>query len=314
MMVSNESLSYVDGIRNKLNKYIAETKKSQSQISKELGVSKTTLSMFLTNSYSGNNQDIAEKVEQYLQMGAVRKELAKEPGICLNLTNTEMILEKTRIAHISNDILLIYGAAGCGKTTALKHYAKNTNGAIYVEADVTTNSHRSILMLLLEAIGEESHGSTSSIMRFLVSKLKGTNQLIIIDEAQHLTPKSFDALRALNDKANIGIVYSGNPSVLKRMYGTKEEEFDQVHSRIGYHCELHNRYSFNDIAIVFSQFNISKECLQYLHKVAQRKGGLRIMIKQYKLAANIANALNEDISVTHLDDAAKRMGIGGIPV
>ncbi len=308
-----EDANYVNGMRSKLSSYIIETKKSQSQVAKELGISKTTLSMFLTNNYAGNNNEVAVKAEQYLEMGAVRMALTKEPNICIELTNTERILEKTRIAHISNDILLIYGPAGCGKTTALKHYANNTNGVIYVEADVTTNSHRSILYLILEAIGEEIHGSTSSMMRFLISKLKGTNQLIIIDEAQHLTPKSFDALRALNDKANIGIVYSGNPSVLKRMYGTMEEEFDQVHSRIGYHCELNNRYSLDDIGLVFKSFGVSRECLQYLHKIAQRKGGLRIMVKQYKLAANIATALNEGLTVTHLEDAAKRMGIGGLP-
>lgn len=33
------------------------------------------------------------------------------------------------------------------------------------------------------------------------------------------------------------------------------------------------------------------------------------MVKQYKLAANIATALNEEFKTEFLDEAAKRMGI-----
>lgn len=147
------------------------------------------------------------------------------------------------------------------------------------------------------------------MMRLLVAKLKDTNKLLIMDEAQHLTPKSFDAIRALNDKAHVGLVYSGNPSILKRMYGRSAEELDQVHSRIGYQCHLKNDYSFSDIEQAFGGYQLPTSCLQYLQRVSRRKGGLRVMVKQYKLAANIATALKEEFSTEFLDEAARRMGI-----
>lgn len=301
--------SYINDLRSKLENDIQMNSKTQSQVAKQLGVSKATLSLFLSGNYTGNNEEMAEKVEQYLALVAFRQSIAKEPAVCLTLSNTEQILEKVHITHATNDILLLYGSAGCGKTTALKYYTEHNNGAVYVEADVTTNSHRSILSLILEALGEAPKGATSDIMRKLVSKLKSTDKLIIIDEAQHLTPKSFDAIRALNDKAHVGIVYSGNPSILNRMYGRSAEELDQVHSRIGYQCPLKNRYSLNDIEKVFEKYHLPADCLQYLQRVSQRKGGLRVMVKQYKLAANIATALNEAFRIEFLDEAAKRMGI-----
>lgn len=50
---------------------------------------------------------------------------------------------------------------------------------------------------------------------------------------------------------------------------------------------------------------------QVSEKVAQNKGGLRLMIKQYKNAANIAAAFGQSLTVDHLEEAARRMSIRG---
>lgn len=197
------------------------------------------------------------------------------------------------------------------KTTALKHYAEHNNGVIYIEADATTGTPRAILLTLLESIGGQPIGSTAQVMKSILNILRGTNRLIIIDEAQHLTERSFDTIRAINDKIGIGLVYSGNPSILKQMYGRREQEFDQLYSRIGLHCELTNKYSLDDIRNIFSGLDVSEECIKYLKKVAQNKGGLRLMIKQYKNAANIAAAFGQSLTVDHLEEAARRMSIRG---
>lgn len=151
---------YVTDLCLRLENDIRQNSKTQSQVAKQLGVSGATLPLFLSENYAGNNQELAAKVEQYLALGAVRQALAKEPEVCLALSNTERIIEKVRITHATSDILLLYGAVGCGKTTALKYYVAHHNGVVYVEADVTTNSHRSILALILEAVGERPRGAT----------------------------------------------------------------------------------------------------------------------------------------------------------
>lgn len=294
-----------------LKAHIAETGITQKQLARKLDVSDTVLSLFLANSYTGDNKKIVEKAKQYLHIGAVRKALTPNPDYCESLLNTQRITECLQMAHASNEILLLYGPAGCGKTTALKHYAENNNGVTYIEADATTGTPRAILLTLLESIGGQPIGSTTQVMKSILNTLRGTNRLIIIDEAQHLTERSFDTIRAINDKIGIGIVYSGNPSILKQMYGRKEQEFDQLYSRIGLHCELANKYSLDDIRNIFSGLDVSEECIKYLKKAAQKKGGLRLMIKQYKNAANIAAALGQSLTVDYLEEAARRMSIGG---
>ncbi len=301
----------VVSMREKLIEYISKKEMSQRGVAKELNISETTLSLFLKDSYSGNNLELAKIIQQYINLGTAREALAKLPELCLKVNNTVEIERKARIAHLYSNILLLYGPAGCGKTTALQHYTRTNNGVVYVEADVTTNSPRCILKLILNALGEDSKGSTADLMQCILAKLNNTKRLLIIDEAQHLTEKSFDAIRAINDKAHIGIVYAGNPSILKRMYGRQEEEFDQVYSRIVYKCKLNNGFSLDDISNIYSHFNFSKECLKYLYQIAKRKGGLRLMVNQCQIAQNIALAMNEEFSVQHLEEAAIKMGIGG---
>lgn len=296
-------------MRDKLHEYMRLSGKTQAVIAKELDYSVAAVSQFLNDKYTGDNAEFAARVSQLLNMGAVRETLAKSPDFCPELSNTKNMLAQIGIAHATNDILLLYGPAGCGKTTACTYYADNHKGTVLVEADATTNSPRAVLSLIAEEVGENSRGTTTIIMQTLVKFFKGSNKLLIIDEAQHLTEKTFDTIRALNDKAGIGIVYSGNPSILKNMFGCHQEQFDQVFSRIGYHCKPDNDYSFEDIKQIFRNYNIDKDCLKYLLKTAKKKGGLRVMIKLYKLAANIANTFQQPLSVEILEDAKKRMGI-----
>lgn len=295
--------------RELIQQYIEKTGKSQAATAKQIGISPTTFSLFLNGRYSGSNEEVAESVMQFLKIEMKRDALSKKPEVFTDLNNTREILSKVYIAQITGDILLIYGDAGCGKTTALRYYEKNNRNVIYIEADVTNNSYRSILTTIAEDTGVNSYGSAAAIMKRLVRFFDGSTALLIIDEAQHLAPKAFDAIRALNDKAGIGIVYAGNPSIKKRMYGNHQEDYDQVYSRVGYHCPLYNRYSLKDIQMIFKGLPVNDECIKYLHKVAQRKGGMRVMIKQYCLAANLALSLDEPFNIVHLKEASERMGI-----
>jgi len=298
----------IEETKKQLLEYIKTSGIKQSKISKAIETSSTTLSLFINGDYIGDNGGIANKIKQFLDMENKKQALSKRPEFCPELENTTEILQMTKMIHVLNDILLIYSPAGCGKTVALKRYAATNNNVVYVQADVTTATPRAILSLIFKAMNKKSKATAAAMMTNLIEMLKDTNQLIIVDEAQHLTSKSFDTLRALNDKAGISIVYSGNPSIIKRMYGRKEEEFDQVYSRIAYQCDLGNYHTKRDIENLFKEFNLNKECIDYLFKVSHKKGGLRRMIKQYTLANNTAIAFKEELNLSYLEQAAKRMG------
>lgn len=301
---------YVDHQRERLTRYMEESGVNQSQAARSLDISKTTLSLFLSGTYTGNNQELAAKAEQYINIQMAKQAVAKAPDFCPSVQNTHNILNMVKIVHVYGDILLIFGPAGCGKSTALKHYAQHNNGVVYLEANVTTNSPRCILKMILKALGEDVKGTSDDMMQRIIEVVADTNTLLIIDEAQQLTEKSFDALRAINDKAHIGIVYSGNPGILKRMYGRQEEEFDQLYSRIVYRVELQNNFTLEDISQMYAGSDFSEDCLRALCQISRHKGGLRVMVNQCKTAQNVAAAFHQDFSLEHLNEAASRMGIG----
>jgi DNA transposition AAA+ family ATPase len=302
--------SYVQDMRERLTMYISKTKESQSRVSKELNVSKTQLSQFLNGVYPGNNNELAQKVEQFIKIGTARQSVIKAPDISLNVGNTKKVLQNIKAAHVNNYLIIVYGPAGCGKTTATKYYTQNNNGVIRIEARATSRSPLCILKKILAAINEKPKGTTDDMLETLINKLQDSNRLIIIDEAQHLSPLAFDTLRAINDIARVGIVYAGNMKILSRMKSARQEEdFEQVYSRIVYQCELKNKYTQDDISAIYSDYSFNKECLSTLHEISRKKGGLRRMVNQCTIAQNMAVALQEEFTLEHLNKAEVRMGL-----
>lgn len=297
----------LDTARVQLGRHLEDAKISQRKAAKEIGISGTTLSQYLSGIYPGDNAEITEKVNQYLALQRQRKSLVQAPAFCNELPFAREMLDKIRLVHVFSDIGIIYGEAGCGKTTALKRYCESNSEAVYVQADVCTRSVRAILKLILDAIGKRRQGSNSDIMAYLVGYFQDTGTVILIDEAQHLSIKAVEAVRAIHDKAHIGIMFAGNRTVYNRMYGRNEEDFSQFYSRVGIHCRPENQYKAEHIQKLFP--DVDNACVRYLKSIANQKGGLRIMIKQYMRAANAANAVSEPIGITHFSYAASESGM-----
>ncbi len=302
---------YVNSVRLKLSDYISNTKRSQSAVSKGIGISAAALSQFLSRSYMGSNEDVAIKAEQFMNRESERKNYTPKPGFTSKLKNTLKINSALDYTFNRNSICIVIGDAGCGKTTALQNYTELNNGAVYVQADATKSSPRAILNLIVKTFGFKIRGTTSEILDKIIEELTGTNCLLIIDEAQHLTERSFDTIRAINDKAEIGIVYAGTPNIFNRMFGKRADELDQVYSRHGFLCELKNRYSIDDISNIFRDFKLSKTILKHLLNVSSRKGGLRLAVNLFRLANDIAVRTGEEFNEKHLEIASMNVGNGG---
>lgn len=306
-----------EDVKIKLNKYMEQYHLSQAQVASDLNISKATLSLFLKGTYVGDNDGITDKLTKYLiekealnKKSSTKSEISLGIDLTLDLSNTQKVLEKLTIVHNSTDILLIYGPAGCGKTTALEYYySKHPEDTLYLQADTTRGTPRAIVSLVLSTLGGTTNKSTQKLMDMLITTLRANKVLIMIDEAQHLSPKAFDTLRAVYDKANTSIVYAGNPNIIKQMYGRYENEFDQIFSRIGYKLKLDNNYTPKDIQNLLKSKNVSSECIEYLCSVANEKGGLRLMLKQYKVAVDIATYMGEDLNREHFTKALEQMGI-----
>lgn len=273
-----------------LSDFMESSGKSQKQIAKEAALSTSVISQFLNGTYSGNNDEVSETLLKYLEIARQRAAGTKHVKFFSGLKNTEEVLFACRYAHIHNDIALVYGDAGAGKTTALEQYAGDSIGVVMVTANSCTSSAASILQLISRRIGKPVSGRKEALMFTLVNYFRDTGRLIIIDEADHLTLSALQAVRNLNDEAHIGIVLAGNTRIYRQMVqGSRCMELEQLKTRIVVRRCVRNSYSMDEFRSVFP--GVPDSCLVYLLKLAADES-MRTAVKTLEIAYDYADRID----------------------
>lgn len=291
--------------RAALADFIERSGKSQRQISRETGLSTSVISQFLNGCYTGDNEEVARSINQYLTIGKERLNTVSKTPFYPKLYNTGEVIFACTYAHRHNDIALVCGDAGAGKTTALHYYAETNTGVIFVTANACTTSATAVLGLICQKVGRQVPGRKAVLMNTLVEQLAGSNRLIIIDEADHLSLDALQAVRNLNDLAGVGIVLSGNDKIYRQMKaGRRSYEFDQLRTRIVIRKAVYNSYKIEEMEAMFP--GVSESCIGYLLKVAQGES-LRTAKKLYSVAAEFAAAQGSALTVKHLRDTQREL-------
>lgn len=205
-------------------------------------------------------------------------------------------------AKAAGDISLIYGEAGLGKTVSLKEYQKGHPDVIYIELKDCEKSLKGVCEKILYHIGKECHGTDRILVEAITDYLAAMPKLIIIDEAQHLSIRALENLRAINDVTESGIVLCGNPTVYDRMHGRGQAHFAQLYSRIGIRRHIIEP-SLEDITSIFNPYSLDKESLLYLHQLALLRGGIRNCVKVLNIALQFQEDKKEPLNIEHLQSA-----------
>lgn len=212
------------------------------------------------------------------------------------------IIMAVSFAEAAGDISLIYGEAGLGKTVSLKEYVSTHPDVIYVELKDCDKSTKGVCEKILSRIGKEQRGVDRLLVDAIINYLSDSPKLIIVDEAQHLSIRALENLRAINDVTESGIVLCGNPTVYDRMHGRGQAHFAQLYSRIGIRRHI-KEPSLEDIAAIFNPYALDKESLLYLHKLALMRGGIRNCVKVLNIALRFLEDEKEPLSIDHLQSA-----------
>lgn len=296
---------------------LAESGLSQTRAAREIGIASSALSQWLQRKYAGNDAAVAEKLRLWLDARKKRKATAVNmppaPGY-LDTPTGRRILGVLSFAQLAGDIAVIYGAAGLGKTTAAVHYAASNPNAWVVSMSPDCAGVVPALEEVASAIGmHDLPGGAARLRRAIVSRLRGTAGLLIVDEAQHLSIKALECLRAVYDRtwegesAGAGLVLCGNETVYGRLTGGKRaEHFAQLFSRIGKRLKL-TTSAAGDVAAIVDHFAIDDaETRSLLAGIADRPGALRGMVKTLRLASLYAS--HDAIKPTHVRAAWNDLG------
>lgn len=223
----------------------------------------------------------------------------------IQVVHTQVLEEVTMavsFAEAAGDISLIYGEAGLGKTVSLKEYAHLHPEAIYIELKDCDKSVKGVCEKILDAVGKPQSGTDRKLVNVISDYLLSNPRLIIIDEAQHLSVRALENLRAINDVTESGIVLCGNPTVYDRMHGRGQAHFAQLYSRIGIRRHIIEP-TLDDITLIFEKYGLEKESILFLHKLALQRGGIRNCVKVLNIALQLIDIQKEPLTIDHLNSA-----------
>lgn len=294
----------IEQARHELAEFMEQSGKTQAQIARETSLSTATVSQFLNGTYNGDNEKTAAALIKYLKVAQEQIRQTTTETFYRDLRNTVISMGAADYAHKKREIVLLSGAAGAGKTTALKHYVEETTGVIFITANSCMTSASAILGAITEKIGRTPKSKKQLLMKELVNALQGSNRLIIIDEADHLTFSALQALRNLNDEAGVGILLAGNDRIYNQMVcGVKSSEFDQLRTRIFARPKVCNEYTIDEIKGIFGIDDL--DSVKMLLEVAQAQS-LRTARKMYNAAVELARMKKQPLRAAHLNTIRKQ--------
>jgi DNA transposition AAA+ family ATPase len=306
-----EKFSDLELLRGHLAGYLPEHGLSQERAAKEAGISPAACNRFIQGKYAGDNEAIAEKILIWLASRERRAGVVQSLGNHdFTATDTsERILQLLQFAQVAGDLSVIYGGAGVGKTTSIRHYARLNCNVWIVVMRPDTSGVAAALEEIGEVMGVRSSGRANRLSRDICRRLEDTHGLLIIDEAQHLSVPAIEAIRSIHDATGIGLVLSGNESVYARLTGgARAASFAQLFSRIGKRLRL-TKTTRQDVDSIAALYGISGEKeLSTLHGISQKPGALRGVVKTIRLACMYAAGRGEAVTLDHIDAAWRSLG------
>ncbi|AJA42385.1 hypothetical protein AJ85_05795 [Alkalihalobacillus alcalophilus ATCC 27647 = CGMCC 1.3604] len=292
----------INHLQQMLKEYIENSNESQSAVAKSIGISAPALSQYLKGTYPTPHK-IEPKVEAFLSVSEKRSIAPKKPDFRETSISTS-VMDVITYCHVQGGIGAVYGDAGVGKTQGAKAYVSSHPDSIFITIAPAYSTPKGVSELIAEELRINEASSIRRMYRDIVKKLAKSGRVIIIDEAQHLTLRALEHLRAISDESGVGLVLIGNDEIYTKMLGRGEAAFAQLFSRMAIRENvLTTKVKLNDVKLLFPELNEDEQ--KFLWRIARSRWGIRGAVNVF-----VNSASNQDVSVDGLTNVAKYMGIG----
>ena len=260
----------------RIKAWIASRGYTQAALARLARVSASSLNQIIKGSYTTSPAPLLVNIESAILHADEATADAVTP---VETSVYKLALTACRMARRYRNFAVFSGYVGTGKTFALKHYARTTPNTHLIEADPTMTP-TGLVKKLAALVGVTPTGSIGDRFAAVVDLLKDTDSLLIIDEAETLTPHQLHTLRRLRDKANVGVVLAGTEhltGILKPAHG----QFDQIRSRTGFWPATVQAISRDDgAALVQSAFGTEEVAEEVVARLfAYSKGSARMLVE-----------------------------------
>ncbi|MDE0704051.1 MAG: AAA family ATPase [Rhodospirillaceae bacterium] len=290
---------------------IAREGLSQEAAAGQIGISGAALSQWLRGVYKGDAEAVADKAKGWLAGRSDRRALkagTREAPPWADTPLARRALAALAHAHLASDLAVVYGAAGLGKSVAMRRYAGMRPNIWTVTATEAASSVAACLGRVAAAMGlrlDSRQRTAAATEAAIVERMSGSGGLLAVDEAQHLPTRSLEELRGLHDASGCGVALIGSDPFWLQLSGGRRPEFAQLFSRVGKRVRL-GRPGAADVTALLAAWGLEARGLESVAQaVAARHGALRGLTKALVRAHAIAGG--KAVTEAHLRAAWKEL-------
>lgn len=297
---------------------------SWQALSRDSGIPHGTLSTLSSPSFAGNREKISARIYAYRQKVESQTARATFALARPDYVETETALKLQFLAEwaMGGRITAAALGPGTGKSMTAEHVKASIGETVYLATmEPTTGSVTAMIAEVMRAMGlTNTSGWGQQRSAQIQSHVKGRKALLIVDEANHLSWDAFEMLRALHDKADLGIFLLGNKEMVERIRGgARSHAYARLNSRISQWLvrDLPLRAdveAFLDALARKERALDEPQIREPLISVALAPGhgGLRELYQTLELAHTLAIAAEKPLELAHVRMAigARMTGVG----
>lgn len=300
---ATKKAEHSEALQEELEQLMAERKHTQAAVARAIGISASALNQWLHGEYKGDVKGLEHALQGFLLRERERAKNKRSQLPFVMISTAAKVFEAARMCHLDGEIGVVVGAAGIGKTTAIKEYAAQNSDVILVEADLGYTA-RDLFSELHRKCGFEGLGKINRMKDEVIDKLRDSGRLIIIDEAEHLPVRALDLLRRINDKAGVGILFCG----LKRFMDNlrlKQADFAYLYTRVGFKVVLERLQGKDVEIIVHNAIPGSNGLWKCFHEESHGNG--RVLSKLIARSLRLSEVNGMELTPEIIREAAKML-------
>ncbi|API77976.1 AAA family ATPase [Ralstonia syzygii subsp. celebesensis] len=261
----------------RIGPWMQERGYTQAALARLARIAASSLNQILKGSYATSPSKLLSSVESAMRHA---EETKADVVAAVETSVFKLAHAACSMARRYRNFAVFTGYVGTGKTYALKQYVATHPNTHLIEATPTMTPQSLVRLLARVVAGYDGKGSIDDKFRSVVTALKNTDSLLIVDEAETLTPHQLHTLRRLRDLANVGIVLCGTEhltGLIKPLHG----QFDQIRSRTGFWPETVRAINLEDAAALvqagFGTEDVPEEVVERLYQYC--KGSARMLVE-----------------------------------
>jgi DNA transposition AAA+ family ATPase len=303
-----------DTVVEALRAHKSSTGASWPELAKAIGIAPSTMGVFGSGNYPVDSaRHLVERVEAYLQLLEERRALITQPAFVLT-SITRRIYSLIKQCVLLSKIGVIACESGTGKSRSLEEYHATHVNSVLLRANRTfhptvahtasASSPFTTLFQVAKALGCSNLSSSRAqtlLYDAIIAAARGSNKVLIIDEAHFLPAEALDVIRTINEDAHIPIILAGHVGLYDRAPRDAE-------SAIAYRSRaLRERIKTSsirqsDVDLIATQIvgvDVANDAQKVLLREAQSSGGLRRLVTILQVAQTYRRG-DEVVSKAHV--------------